>query len=123
MAIYSLEVVIKMLALGIFLEEDSYMRDPWNVLDFLIVSISYIPASKSVSALRAVRSLRTIRTLSAFPQMSKLVQMIIETIPKMLTILFLVLITVLMFAIIAMQLFSGSFAGTCVNMITLKGKG
>ena len=42
-ACFTLEALVKVLALGFVLPEGSaYLRDPWNVLDFAIVAVSLV---------------------------------------------------------------------------------
>ena len=36
-------MALKIMGLGFIMNEGSYLRDSWNVLDFLIVITSYIP--------------------------------------------------------------------------------
>jgi len=43
--IFILECVLKVVALGFFLEEATYLRDSWNQLDFIIVSFSIVEIS------------------------------------------------------------------------------
>ena len=43
LALYSVEMVLKILALGfLFAGKGSYLRDPWNMLDFTIVMSAYL---------------------------------------------------------------------------------
>lgn len=39
--LYSLEMFIKIMGLGFILNEGAYLRDSWNILDFVIVVSSY----------------------------------------------------------------------------------
>ena len=39
--IFLTECVIKIIALGLFVESTTYLRDSWNKLDFIVVFISY----------------------------------------------------------------------------------
>ena len=66
MVIYTLEMVIKIMAFGFVYERYSYLRDPWNVMDFLIVLSSWFTIfgdQGNISTIRTVRLLRTLRTL------------------------------------------------------------
>ena len=36
-------MILKIIGLGLFMKEYSYLRDPWNILDLIIVISSYIP--------------------------------------------------------------------------------
>jgi Ion transport protein len=43
MAFFSIEVIAKIFAYGFFMNgEKSYMRELWNILDFIILTFSYI---------------------------------------------------------------------------------
>ena len=74
--IYTAEMLLKILALGFISGTHSYIKDPWNLIDFLIVMSSWatiLSGASKIAAIRAVRALKTVRTLSAFPRMAKLV--------------------------------------------------
>jgi voltage-dependent calcium channel L type alpha-1D len=65
--IFLLEVVIKVISSGFLVNgEKSYLRNPWNVIDFFIVSIALIdllPTGLSLSVLKIVRMARLLRPL------------------------------------------------------------
>ena len=42
-ALYTLELVLKVLAMGFIFNTGAYMRDPWNIFDFIIVAFGYLP--------------------------------------------------------------------------------
>jgi hypothetical protein len=39
--LYTIEATLKIIGLGFILGEGAYIKDPWNILDFSIVAISY----------------------------------------------------------------------------------
>lgn len=57
MAVFTVEAVAKILALGFLLHPGAYLRSLWNLLDFSIVSIGCVPLSVCVSV--SVSVLRT----------------------------------------------------------------
>lgn len=66
---YGCEATLKIIAMGLFLNKGSYLRDSWNVMDFTIVLTSFISAFSgggggSLASLRALRILRPLRTIS-----------------------------------------------------------
>ena len=78
---FTLEMVLKITALGFFGSQHAYMRNPWNVVDFIIVLISWVTSffgNTTVYAVRAVRALRAIRMVSVFPRMRKLVTALLD---------------------------------------------
>ena len=40
--IYTVEMILKVIALGFIMEKNSYLRDPWNILDFIVVFFGWI---------------------------------------------------------------------------------
>jgi hypothetical protein len=68
--LYSIEMSLKILGLGFILNEGSYLRDSWNILDFIIVASAYVTllfqgGGEGLSALRAFRVLRPLKTISS----------------------------------------------------------
>lgn len=41
--LYTIEMALKIFALGFIFKKNTYLRDPWNIMDFLIVSTAYLP--------------------------------------------------------------------------------
>lgn len=70
---YTAEMMIKILGLGFILGKKAYLRDYWNIMDFVIVTSAYLPiflseqesgADFNLSSLRSLRVLRPLRTIS-----------------------------------------------------------
>jgi hypothetical protein len=103
-------------------ERNSYLRDGWNVVDFCIVMFSWgtmFLQNSSLSVIRTVRVLRSLRTLTVFPELQQLVTVLFRIYPAMANICFLCIVTVIVFACISMQLFSGSLVKRCVLETTV----
>jgi hypothetical protein len=114
--IYSIEMVLKIIAMGFFMREYSYMRDAWNVLDFLVVIAGWVSASlkdQNVSAIRVIRILRPLRTINSMPGMSSLVSTILISLPSMFDILVLFCFVLVMFGTIMTQLLMGRLEKRC----------
>ena len=69
--LFTLEMILKMLAYGIVTTRAAYLTKGWNILDFLIVGVSILnlvangnAALKSLRALRTLRALRPLRMIS-----------------------------------------------------------
>ena len=75
MAVYTIEMIMKIIALGFVMQPHSYLRDGWNVMDFTVVILSWATygAETSVSVIRVIRILRPLRTISAIPALGRLV--------------------------------------------------
>lgn len=69
-ALFTLEATIKILALGLIMDKNCYLRDAWNWLDLAVVItglLDFMPNMKNVSVLRTFRLFRPLRSLSALP--------------------------------------------------------
>jgi voltage-gated sodium channel len=85
--VFTLEVAIKIMAEG--KHPANYFRDPWNVFDFLIVLVCWLPVfmpqmdTAFVAVFRLARILRVMRLVSALPQLRMLVDALLKSIPSM----------------------------------------
>jgi hypothetical protein len=63
LVLYTIEMTLKILGMGFVVSDESYLRDPWNIMDFVIVISAYVPhllnsGSLQLTGLRALRVLR-----------------------------------------------------------------
>ncbi|XP_052359811.1 sodium channel, voltage gated, type V-like, alpha b isoform X5 [Oncorhynchus keta] len=68
--IYTFESLIKILARGFCVGPFTFLRDPWNWLDFSVIVMAYVTEFVdlgNVSALRTFRVLRALKTISVIP--------------------------------------------------------
>lgn len=42
LALYTVEMIFKIVGLGFLFNKGAYIRDPWNILDFVIVMSAYL---------------------------------------------------------------------------------
>lgn len=68
--LYTIEMVVKIVSLGFILNDGSYLRDAWNILDFVIIASGYMGmflqgSGVNLSALRSFRVIRPLRTISS----------------------------------------------------------
>ena len=64
---FTFEMIVKIFARGFaFAGKDSYIREPWNILDFTIVGsalLSILAADLNIEFLKSLRILRMLRPL------------------------------------------------------------
>ena len=61
-------MIVKVLAMGFILDRYTYLRSPWNWLDFLVIVSSYLTSVfGNLAPLRAFRVLRALKTISIVP--------------------------------------------------------
>lgn len=82
LAVFTVEIVIKILAHGS--KPWRYFTDPWNIFDFAIVAVLYLPVhAEFIAVLRLARILRVLRLITALPKLQILVSALLKSIPSM----------------------------------------
>uniref|UniRef100_A0A3B4V575 Voltage-dependent calcium channel type A subunit alpha-1 n=1 Tax=Seriola dumerili TaxID=41447 RepID=A0A3B4V575_SERDU len=117
--IFCFEAGIKLVALGFVFHKGSYLRNGWNVMDFIVVLSILATAGAHMNipvdlrTLRAVRVLRPLKLVSGIP-----LQIVLKSIMKamipLLQIGLLLFFAILMFAIIGLEFYSGKLHHTCL---------
>lgn len=102
--LFILELGLRFVARGLGL-----LRDPWAVFDCLVVGIALVPASGPFAVLRALRVLRVLRLISINPNMRRVVQALLSSLPGMGSIAMLLGLVFYVAAVMATQLFGEAF--------------
>ncbi|GFQ66506.1 voltage-dependent calcium channel type D subunit alpha-1 [Trichonephila clavata] len=126
LVIFTLECVMKIIAYGFILHPGAYLRNTWNLLDFIIVVIGVVSTALSnlmkdgfdVKALRAFRVLRPLRLVSGVPSLQVVLNSILKAMIPLLHIALLVIFVIIIYAIIGLELFSGKMHKTCFDNVT-----
>jgi voltage-gated sodium channel len=103
--IFVIEIFIRIIAEKSII---NFFKQPWNIFDFLIVSISLIPIESldSILLARLVRVFRLLRLVSFIPQFRILIESFITAIPRVGYILLFMFVEFYIFAAIGSILFS-----------------
>lgn len=119
LGLYSLEMLLKILAYGFVLNKNSYLRDPWNILDFVVVVSAYLQLLMSSGAnlgvLRSFRVLRPLRTISGIEGLRVIVSALMKAVTLLVDTVIILLFFFIIFAIAGTQLWSGVLKKRCVN--------
>lgn len=113
--LFTIEMVLKMISLGVVGHKGAYWRDAWNILDGFIVIISIIavfsdgdPALRALRSFRALRGLRPLRVVRRYPGMKLVVNSIFKALPKIYNVVMVTAFFFLIFAIVGVQNWKGS---------------
>ncbi|XP_078424367.1 voltage-dependent L-type calcium channel subunit alpha-1C [Cetorhinus maximus] len=131
--IFTVEAFLKVIAYGLLFHPNAYLRNGWNLLDFIIVVVGLFSAileqatkaeginpiggkaaGFDVKALRAFRVLRPLRLVSGVPSLQVVLNSIIKAMVPLLHIALLVLFVIIIYAIIGLELFMGKMHKTCL---------
>ena len=121
-AIFVVEMTLKILALGLALTPNAYLKTGWNRLDAFIVGSSLLTlvggGSPAIRVLRVLRVLRPLRLISKFGGMRIIISLLLRTLPKVANVLVVSGFILLIFAILGVQLFAGTFASCSLEGVT-----
>ena len=106
------------MALGFIFGSNTFMRVPWNWLDFLVVVFGTMeliaPNGPNFSMFRAFRLLRVV---SRVPKLSFLVTVIFKSMPQLMDVFGLCVFVLFVFGIVGVQVFGGGvLRGACYDM-------
>ncbi|ELK07437.1 Voltage-dependent N-type calcium channel subunit alpha-1B [Pteropus alecto] len=116
--VFTFEMVIKMIDLGLLLHPGAYFRDLWNILDFIVVSGALVAFAFSgskgkdintIKSLRVLRVLRPLKTIKRLPKLKAVFDCVVNSLRNVLNILVVYVLFMFIFAVIAVQLFKGKF--------------
>uniref|UniRef100_A0A3P8QD15 Sodium channel protein n=1 Tax=Astatotilapia calliptera TaxID=8154 RepID=A0A3P8QD15_ASTCA len=119
--IYTFESAIKILARGFCTVPFTFLRDPWNWLDFTVIMMAYLTEFVdlgNVSALRTFRVLRALKTISVIPGLKTIVGALIQSVKKLADVMILTVFCLSVFALIGLQLFMGLLRQKCVRSLS-----
>ena len=102
--IFVVEAALKMAAHG--KKFYRYFCDPWNIFDFTIVVVCFLPVNASYAAvLRLARIMRALRLMTAVPQLQLIVGALIKSIPSMVYVGILLALNFYVYAVLGVFLF------------------
>ncbi|XP_059588284.1 voltage-dependent P/Q-type calcium channel subunit alpha-1A isoform X2 [Alligator mississippiensis] len=116
--VFTFEMVIKMVDLGLVLHQGAYFRDLWNILDFIVVSGALVAFAftgskgkdiNTIKSLRVLRVLRPLKTIKRLPKLKAVFDCVVNSLKNVLNILIVYMLFMFIFAVVAVQLFKGKF--------------
>ena len=117
--IFIIEFLIKIIAMGFVVHRNSYLRDPWNWLDFVVVMTAVFEfltgggSDTGITALRALRVLRPLRSINAYPSMKRLIGTLLSSLPRLANVVVFILFIFFLFGILGVKLFQGVLYQRC----------
>ncbi|WP_420546760.1 ion transporter [Curvivirga sp.] len=104
LSIFVIELALKLIA-----QQFRFFKSGWNIFDFIIVSIAFIPNAGGLAVLRTLRIFRAFRLFAAVPSMRRLVAALLKAIPGVSSAIGLLAILFYVSAVVATSLFANAF--------------
>ncbi|XP_053406003.1 sodium channel protein 1 brain-like isoform X3 [Mercenaria mercenaria] len=124
LAIYTLEMFIKLFARGFIINSFTYLRDAWNWLDFLVICSAYLTivlentssggGLGNLQGIRTFRVFRVLRTISIVPGLKTIVNALLRAFRMLLEVMMLILFCLMVFALFSLQIYMGTLRQKCV---------
>lgn len=114
-SLFLLEVVLKVITHGLFFAPDAYLKDNWNVMDFVITAVA-VPGLlggtskiKFLKTLRTFRALRPLRLINRNPGLKLVVSSLFASVPQIVNVLLVCFLLFISFSIVAVNNLKGKF--------------
>ncbi|MEM9122839.1 MAG: ion transporter, partial [Pseudomonadota bacterium] len=103
LTIFCIEISLKFFGSG-----RAFFRSGWNVFDLIVISISLVPTTGAFAVLRAFRVLRVLRLLSIVPELRRVVEALVKSLPGMGSIIAVMGVVFYVGAVVSVTLFGAS---------------
>lgn len=100
LGVFTVELALKLVAYN-----KRFCHDPWNVFDFIIVAVSFVPDMGMFSALRLFRVLRVFKLVSGVRPLRVILSAVIQSIPGVMWASVILLLIYYVYGIIGTNLF------------------
>ena len=116
---FLLELVVKVVALGVYGKKNAYLSDSWNRLDGFLVTLSLVDLTFTLAnvnggsmlsilkILRILRALRPLRVINKAPKLKKIVGCMVEACKSITSTMVIVAFIFLIFSIFGVNLLGG----------------
>lgn len=104
LAVFTIELAIKMVAYN-----RRFFRDPWNVFDFTVVAVSFVPDCGFFSSIRLFRVLRIFKLISGVRHMRIILGAIVKSVKGILWTGSLLVLIYYVYGILGTHLFGARF--------------
>ncbi|XP_050578865.1 voltage-dependent calcium channel type A subunit alpha-1 isoform X20 [Bombus affinis] len=119
--VFTVEMILKIIDLGIILHPGSYLREFWNIMDAVVVICAAVSFAfdmtgssagqnlSTIKSLRVLRVLRPLKTIKRVPKLKAVFDCVVNSLKNVINILIVYILFQFIFAVIAVQLFNGKF--------------
>ncbi|ESO09535.1 hypothetical protein HELRODRAFT_73530, partial [Helobdella robusta] len=118
--VFTVEMILKVINLGVVFHPGSYCRDLWNLLDATVVICALVAFAftdspgagknlNTIKSLRVLRVLRPLKTINRVPKLKAVFDCVVNSLKNVFNIMIVYMLFQFIFAVMAVQLFKGKF--------------
>ena len=114
---FVLECIMKIVAMGFVWGKETYLKNYWNIMDFLIVVTGFLEFLGDIGmdfkVLRVMRVLKPLRSINAIKSMKMIVTTFFSSLPALFNVWVFLSFIFFLFGIFGLQIFIGSVFSAC----------
>ena len=120
--LFMFEMFAKIIAYGLYFGQDTYLKNGWNVLDGIVVLVSFICLEfvgggiEGLASVRAIRGIRPLRTLSKFKSGALFVNTIFSSWNLVCNVIIFLIWFIILAACAGTVLFNGQLRSRCYDL-------
>ena len=120
--LFMFEMFVKICASGLLFGEEAYLRNGWNILDGIVVIISFVcldfvsGGAEGLNSLRAIRAVRPLRTLSRFKSGALFVNTLFSSAQYIMNVFIFLVWFIILGACAGTVLFRGELRSRCFDI-------
>lgn len=119
--VFTIEMLLKIVDLGVILHPGSYLREFWNIMDAVVVVCAAVSFGfdmsgssagqnlSTIKSLRVLRVLRPLKTIKRVPKLKAVFDCVVNSLKNVVNILIVYILFQFIFSVIGVQLFNGKF--------------
>lgn len=114
--LFTAEGLCKVMARGLCMHHNSYLRNGWNWLDFLVILAGWVEIIPGIPNFRAARTFRVLRPLGAInsiPSLKNQVVTLMRSLSQLVNVVLFLIFLFMLFAIFGNLVFFGRFYQKC----------
>ncbi|XP_060933384.1 sodium channel protein type 4 subunit alpha B-like isoform X2 [Limanda limanda] len=117
-AVYVFEVVIKILSRGFCVGRFTFLRDPWNWLDCVVVITAFLPEFLDLGKFSVLRTIpRALKIISVYPGVKSSAGALVQSVKRLAGVIIMTVLVISVWAVIGQHLYFGTLRHKCVLML------
>jgi len=113
--VFAVEALLKIVEQGFWKHKNSYLRDGWNWIDFIVAVLGLVElflstlfaSLPSLGPVRMLRAFRPLKSINSIPSMRRLILTLLTSLPALANVVLFLLFVFILFGILGVHTFAG----------------
>ncbi|XP_069384943.1 sodium channel protein type 4 subunit alpha B-like isoform X2 [Paralichthys olivaceus] len=114
-AVYIFEVIVKIMSRGFCVGRFTFLRDPWNWLDIVVVITAVLPEFLDLGKVSVLRTIpRALKIITVYPGVKSSAGALVQSVKRLAGVIIMTVFVLSVLAVIGQNLFMGALKHKCV---------